>query len=67
MGLDSTVLATDSCGPTSVLVVHEINKKFGSLCLKIRFSSWFSVFTVRPPSPVQSRSENLGQNKNHDN
>ena len=53
MGLDSTVLATDSCGPTSVLVIPEINKKFGYLCLKNWFSSWFSVFTVRPPSPVQ--------------
>ena len=35
-GLDRKVLATDSCscGPTPVLGVHEINKKFGSLCLK---------------------------------
>ena len=51
-GLDHTVL-TDSCSPTPVLMVHRINKKFGSLCLKNQFSSQFLVFTVRPPGPVQ--------------
>ena len=51
-GLDRTVLATGSCGPTSVLGVHGIDKKSSSLCLKNQFSSLFSVFTVRPPGPV---------------
>ena len=51
-GLDRTVL-TGSCGPTPVLTVHRINKKFGSLGLKNWFSSRFSVFTVRPPGPVR--------------
>ena len=51
-GLDRTVL-TGSCGPTPVLTVHGINKKSGSLGLKNRFSSRFSIFTVRPPGPVR--------------
>ena len=51
-GLDRTVL-TGSNGPTPVLTVHGINKKSGSLGLKNRFSSWFPVFTVRPPGPVR--------------
>ena len=59
MGLDRTVL-TGSSGPTLVLTVHGINKKSGSLGLKNRFSSWFPVFTVRPPGPVRSGSENSG-------
>ena len=50
-GLDRTVL-TGSCGPNPVLMVHRINKKSGSLGLKNRFSSWFPVFTVRPPDPI---------------
>ena len=52
MGLDRTVL-TGSCSPTPVLAVHGINKKFGFLGLKNRFSSRFPVFTVRPPGPVR--------------
>ena len=51
-GLDRTVL-TGLCGPTPVLAVHGINKKSDSLGLKNRFSSWFPVFTVQPPSPVR--------------
>ena len=51
-GLDRTVL-TGSCSLTPVLAVHGINKKSGSLGLKNRFSSRFSVFMVRPPGPVQ--------------
>ena len=51
-GLDRMVL-TGSCGPTSVLTVHGINKKSGSLGLKNQFSSRFPVFTVRPPGPVR--------------
>ena len=47
------VLATGSCGPTPVLRVHGINKKSGSLCLKNRFSSWFSVFKIRPLGSVR--------------
>ena len=50
-GLDRTVI-TGSCNPSPVLGVHGINKKSGSLGLKNRFSSRFSVFTVRPPGPV---------------
>ena len=50
-GLDRMVL-TGSCGPTSVLTVHGINKKSGSLGLKNRFPSRFPVFTVWPPGSV---------------
>ena len=50
--MDRTVL-TGSSGPTPVLTVHGINKKSSSLDLKNRFSSRFSVFTVRPPGPVR--------------
>ena len=52
MGLDRTVL-TGLSGPTPVLTVHRINKKFGSLGLKNRFSFRFPVFTVRPLGPVR--------------
>ena len=55
--MDRTVL-TGSCSPTPVLTVHGINKKSGSLGLKNRFSSRFPIFTVRPPGPVRSGSEN---------
>ena len=51
-GLDRTVL-TGSCGSTSILAVHGINKKSSSLGLKNRFSFRFSVLTVRPPGPVR--------------
>ena len=51
-GLDRTVL-TGSSGPTPVLAVHEINKKFGFLDLKNRFSSQFPIFTVLPPGSVR--------------
>ena len=50
-GLDHTIL-TGSCGPTLILMVHEINKKSGSLGLKNRFSSQFSIFMVRPPGSI---------------
>ena len=51
-GLDHTVL-TDLSGPTPVLGVHGINKKFDSLGLKNWFSSQFPIFTVRPLGPVR--------------
>ena len=53
-GLDRTVLATGSCGPTPLLGVHGINKKSGSLGLKNRFSSRF----LRSDLPIRSDSEN---------
>ena len=46
---DRTVL-TDSCGPTPILGVHRINKKFNSLDLKNRFS--------QSDLPVRSGFEN---------
>ena len=58
-GLDHMVL-TGSCGPTPILVVHRINKKFGSLGLKNWFSFPFSVFTVWPPGPVLKTMMHLG-------
>ena len=51
-GLDHTVLIS-SCGPTSVLAIHGINKKSSFLGIKNRFSSRFPIFTIRPPGPVR--------------
>ena len=42
------MVLTGSSGPTSVLTVHGINKKSGSLGLKNRFSSRFPVFIPVP-------------------
>ena len=55
------MVLTGSCGPTSVLAVHRINKKSGSLGLKNQFSSQFPVFTVWPLGPVRSGSKNQGK------